>query len=106
MKTLFFALSVFTLAGCSTLKPIGPFAKEAPAAQQGKALTSGSPAIDPTPPPAVNPTPPTMYVTPSDVKANPYEAANKLSSELGIDSKPATNGPVTVEVSRPKRDLK
>ncbi|AMV23482.1 hypothetical protein VT84_03670 [Gemmata sp. SH-PL17] len=105
MKSLLFTLGVCLLAGCNTFKPVGPFAKDAPLSQQGKPLAS-VPSIDPTPPPAIAPTPPTMLVGPSDVKANPQEAANKLSSELGIDSKPSTTGPVTVEVSRVKGGIK
>ncbi len=100
MKTLLFALGTLVLVGCSGLKPIGPLAKEVPITQQGKPI----PGVTPEPyakPPAVRPASPSLYVTPSDVNPdNPYIAANKLSSELGADSKAPVNAPVTAEVSR------
>ncbi len=103
MKTLLFALGIVALVGCNTtFKPIGPFAKEVPITQQGQPIPT-RPA-DATPPPALRPTPPTMLVVPGDVSAdNAASVAQKFAAELEADRKPATNGPVTVEVSRPKR---
>lgn len=102
MKTLLFALAALALVGCNTtFKPVGPFAKEVPITQQGKPLPGVPEPVAKAP--AIRPTPPTLYVTPGDVTAdNPYAAASKLTSELGVDSKATPNAPVTVEVSRVK----
>lgn len=101
MRTLLVALGALALVGCNTIKPAGIFGKSAPAPKSPPAPAKG---VDPAPPPAVRPTPPTAFVNPGDVSAtNPHEAADKLTSELSIDSKPTATGPVTVEVSRVKR---
>lgn len=98
MRTLLFALGTAALVGCHTLKPAGPFASSEPAPKAGAVAKS-----DPTPPPPVKPTPPTMLVNPGDVTdVTARDAASKLTSELSADSKPSTNAPVTVEVSRVK----
>ncbi len=103
MKTFLFALGAISLVGCNTtFRPIGPFAKEVPLIHQGKPISPG----DASPPPQIRPTPPTMYVVPGDASANPYDAVNKLASEVGIDSKPTPNVPVTVETSRIKSGVK
>ena len=102
MKTLLFALGTLALVGCKTptIRPAGPFAKQPPPMTQSQPL----PPAPAAPAPAVRPTPPTMYVAPGDVSAaNPYDAANKLTSELAADGKSGVNAPVTAEVSRIKR---
>jgi hypothetical protein len=100
VKTLLFAFATLALVGCTSLKPVGPFAKEVPITQQGKPI----PGVTPEPsakPLALRPAAPTMYVTPADVNPdNPYVAANKLSSEISADSKATQNAPITAEVSR------
>lgn len=101
MKTLLFAAGTLALVGCTSLKPVGPFAKEVPITQQGKPIPGVTPEPSAVKPPSLRPTPPTMYVTPADVNPdNPYAAANKLSSEISADSKATQNAPITAEVSR------
>ena len=101
MKSLILALGMASLVGCSTLKPVGPFAKETPLVQQGRPLAN-APA-NAAPAPALRPTPPTMLIEADDVTADsPEEAADRLTRELGIDSKTTVNAPVTAEVSRIK----
>ncbi|MDY3556070.1 hypothetical protein R5W24_005233 [Gemmata sp. JC717] len=104
MRTLLFALGTAALVGCHAIKPVGPLADHLPAPKPA------APKTDPTPPPAVKPTPPslpTALVTPGDVTdATAREAASKLTNELTADSKPSTNAPVTVSVSRVKGGIK
>jgi hypothetical protein len=97
----FGVLGVVALAGCKGFHPVGPLAKKAPVTQQGKELPKSPDPSDSSR--AGKTTPPTTLVQPGDVTAtNTNEVAAKLAAELNTDSKSPTNGPVTVEVSRPK----
>ena len=104
LKTVFLMIGLGVLAGCTTLKPIGPFAKDAPITQQGQPIPSTTADSRP---PAVRPTPPSMLVTPDDVNPeNPYIAVQKLAAEFDADRKTTSTAPTTVEVSRIKGGVK
>ena len=104
MKTLLVALGALSLIGCSSLKPVGPLAKQAPITQQGQPLP-GAPAEPVARAPAVRPAPPTLLVTPGDVNPdNPRDAANKLAAEVTADTRATASAPVTVDVSRVPRN--
>jgi hypothetical protein len=97
-------MGLVVIAGCGSLKPIGPLAKDVPITQQGQPLptvplASGAPAI--------RPTPPSMFVTPGDVDPdNPYLAAQQLAAEYETDRKTISTAPTTVEISRIKGGVK
>jgi hypothetical protein len=107
VKTLLLALATLALVGCG-IHPVGPLANHLPGGGTEKAKPLPEAPVEPlAKAPAIKPTPPTMYVTPGDVSVdNPYIAANKLTSELGVDSKSSPNVPVTAEVSRYKGGVK
>jgi hypothetical protein len=107
VKTLFFALGALALVGCTGIHPVGPMAKIMPDSPKPAKTPPAAPADAVAKVPAMKPTPPTMYVTPADVNPdNPAVAANKLTSELGVDGKATPNAPVTAEFSRYKGGVK